>query len=645
MMDENRNIIGGTKYIKESIRYWRIYWNHYANQLCRSNDYNITIDSPHSLIDNIISEIEYNDLKNKENRMLFKKQLGEWLKNEKVFSSLFGKKVNLLLARFDDPFCIQYLLLICKQIKDDFDKGKYLDSLLDYIANVISDITSLNYENKNVINKYIRLIIAEFIVNGFVADDLKEIIRDIRVLGLADFNINDYENEEEYCKAINEYLENKTIYQEVNVVRKYYKITPEQCFVLVRLEGIKGEIDIYIDDINIYSPYLKQYIVESKPFCDIEKISDERKYVNVAIPVEYRMVHSSYEYAINRLESIIDILELTYNNCRPIKYDKHKLCVVEKTGHIKAGYISIDDLKYDENDYIDSENSSFENQIPQKSINDYKEHRDYMLSLDITDKKDDFKLIEKRIVTLNKSTKLSRAAHWYQKGKNTESLEDKLLFHWIAIESLLKSSEETYHNIIIGDKDISLLKVVQKICSAVMVSKYFKKHYIDIYQSLYLSTKYYNNYLNISDDLQDRIFPKDDGDRNYKKYLSNFLNSLGELEENINNELYKSELRELNLFYQDNKGIKVKEQEISNDILLIYRLRNLIAHNAIFPKYLIKYYANKIEIVSENIIKLLMEKYRKTGWSLDDIIIDISIEYEDFKSDIEKRIKMLKQAT
>ena len=58
-----------------------------------------------------------------------------------------------------------------------------------------------------------------------------------------------------------------------------------------------------------------------------------------------------------------------------------------------------------------------------------------------------------------------------------------------------------------------------------------------------------------------------------------------------------------------------------------------------------KYYANKIEIVSENIIKLLMEKYRKTGWSLDDIIIDISIEYEDFKSDIEKRIKMLKQAT
>ena len=80
-------------------------------------------------------------------------------------------------------------------------------------------------------------------------------------------------------------------------------------------------------------------------------------------------------------------------------------------------------------------------------------------------------------------------------------------------------------------------------------------------------------------------------------------------------------------------------------MLLIYRLRNLIAHNAIFPKYLIKYYANKIEIISGSIIKLLIEKYRKTNWSLDDILIDVSIKYEDFKSTIDERIKSLKQFT
>ena len=61
----NENIFdSGKEQIKESIRYWKKYWIHYANQLCKSNDYNVTINSPHSLIDSIISEIEYNDLKN-----------------------------------------------------------------------------------------------------------------------------------------------------------------------------------------------------------------------------------------------------------------------------------------------------------------------------------------------------------------------------------------------------------------------------------------------------------------------------------------------------------------------------------------------------------------------------------------------------
>lgn len=643
-MDENI-LVNGKVQTKESVRYWKEYWVHYANKLCKSNDYDVTINSPHSLIDNIISEIEYNDLKNKENRGLFRKQLGEWKDNESVFSSLFGNKVNLLLARFDDASCIQYLLLICRQIKDALVKGEYLDALLDRLADIINESISLNNENKNAINKYTELIIAEFIVNGVVAEDLTRIIEDFECLELADYNINDYKDEKEYHKVISEYFENKTIYHEINVIRKYYRINPKQYFVLIRLEGIKGEIDIYIDDINIYSPCLKQYIAGRKSFCDIEKISDEKKYVNVAIPIEYRMVHSSYAYAINKLESIIDILELTYNNSKPIKYDKHRLCIIDEKGYVKTSYVSIDEFKYDENDYITSDTLSSECQIPRKSTSNHKEDRDYFLSLDISDKEKDFKLIEKRIASLNKSTKLSRAAHWYQKGKNTESLEDKLLFHWIAIESLLKSSDRTYHNIIIGEKDISLLKVIQRISSSVMVNKFFKEYYIDIYNSLYILTKYYGNYLKISDDLQNRIFPQNDEDQDYKKYLCNFLNSLEELEEDINDQLYKSKIREVYSFYQNDKRIKEKEQLIYNDVLLIYRLRNLIAHNAIFPKYLIKYYANKIEIISGSIIKLLIEKYRKTNWSLDDILIDVSIIYEDFKSNINEKIKMLKQIT
>ena len=343
--------------------------------------------------------------------------------------------------------------------------------------------------------------------------------------------------------------------------------------------------------------------------------------------------------------SIIDILELTYNNSKPIKYDKHKLCVIDEKGYIIASYVSIDELEYDENDYIVSETSASEAHKSQKSIWDYEAHRDYLLSLDISDKEDDFELIEKRIKTLKNSTKLSRAAHWYQKGKNSELLEDKLLFHWIAIESLLKSSEKTYQNIIIGKKDVSLLKVIQRISSSIMLNKFFKEYYINMYNLLYFLTRHRDNYLNISIDLQNRIFPQNNEDKDYKKYICNFLNCLEELEEDINDQLYKSKIRDLSLFYQNDKIIKEKEKEFSNDILLIYRLRNLIAHNAFFPKYMIKYYANKIEIISGSIIKLLIEKSQNTNWDLDDILIDVSIKHEEFKSNINEKIKALKLIT
>ena len=118
----------------------------------------------------------------------------------------------------------------------------------------------------------------------------------------------------------------------------------------------------------------------------------ERQFISFA---RSRLYLSSYSYAINKLESIIDILELTYNNSKPIKYDKHKLCIVDENGYVKTGYISIDDLEYDENDYITSDTPSSECQIPRKSTSNYKEHRDYVLSLDISDKEKDFKLIEK----------------------------------------------------------------------------------------------------------------------------------------------------------------------------------------------------------------------------------------------------------
>jgi hypothetical protein len=89
-------------------------------------------------------------------------------------------------------------------------------------------------------------------------------------------------------------------------------------------------------------------------------------------------------------------------------------------------------------------------------------------------------------------------------------------------------------------------------------------------------------------------------------------------------------------------GIKKKEKEIYNDILLIYRLRNLIAHNAVYPRYLIDIYANKAQSISGSIIRFLIERYRTSNCGLDEILIDVSSIYDEFILNIDNEILKLK---
>jgi hypothetical protein len=101
-------------------------------------------------------------------------------------------------------------------------------------------------------------------------------------------------------------------------------------------------------------------------------------------------------------------------------------------------------------------------------------------------------------------------------------------------------------------------------------------------------------------------------------------------------------LHELDSFYKNEDGIKKKEKEIFNDIVLIYRLRNLIAHNAVYPIYLIDSYSNKVQNISGSIIRFLIEKYRTSNRELDDILIDVSSKYDEFILNIDDEILKLK---
>lgn len=68
----------------------------------------------------------------------------------------------------------------------------------------------------------------------------------------------------------------------------------------------------------------------------------------------------------------------------------------------------------------------------------------------------------------------------------------------------------------------------------------------------------------------------------------------------------------------------------------------MIAHNAIYPRYLINLYANKAQYISGSIIRFLIEKYRITNIGIEELLINISSKYDEFKLNIDNEIKKLK---
>lgn len=623
--------------VKTPIEYWDKYWRYFTEKIGDKNNYEFSLDCPRFLIDNIISEIEYHDLKNKDNRELFRNQLNEWDKRDVVFNKLFHNKVALIQEKWDSSTS-KYILSICKQINTKLNKGIYFDGLLEQLVSALIDAQTLGYDTKKEINKYTELIISEFIANGFVIEDIQSIdsIQD-RILGIIrdesgavlrapssckGLNGNDFDTKESYYKAIEDYIGNRSAKEKISVLRDYYYTEPKDCFVLFRLTGIKGDIDCMIDDINIYAPHLKQYIAETPTSSKIEQTTSKRKYINAAIPVKHKLLNSSVAYASQKLDRILDLLSLTYNTSIPIKYD-HKDSSIVENGTVITGFISIDD-----------ENKNFKQQ----------EFITYMKSLDVSNDENGIAKIGERFTAINKNKtcdtlKLATAAHWYQKGMYAQNPEDKLLFHWIAIESLLKTDDATRCNIT-GHKDTYPLQVVQKVIVSILVKRFFHNYCFYTYININYQTQFYDNYLDVPDDIITKVsLNMKAGD---KVYINKFLHHIKDLENSINDEILKTKLHELDLFYMNGDGIKKKEKEIYNDILLIYRLRNLIAHNAVYPRYLIDIYANKAQNISGSIIRYLIEKYRTSNRGLDEILIDVSSTYDEFILNIDNEILKLK---
>lgn len=635
-MEEQLRKILGLPY-KSMYDYWRHYWSHYIDMLIDKDNISIKIEGPRLLLRDLLEELEGHGLSNQSNIAYFQTKISEFDKLDKAFYSLCHPIIACLLSKLQDKNNTGSSMILCKRAIEELVEKHYFTHLVDWLAETISEMTENTSENRKKINSITQLVIAEYVAEGFVLEEIKKYATDILDVVLAEgcrvmaapsefdgLKEDGFNTREEYYRAVSANIQKWDIHKCIGVLKQHYYATPQNAYFIVRLTELKGEINDYIGDINIYSPKVRQYITSEFKFTDIEKVTEGRDFVNAAIPIDYTSLGRAKVYAKAKLEDIIDILTLTYRTKIPIKMANNIYAVV-----IGGREVSM--------------SISVRGNDPQMASRD--EMMRYIDSLDLKDIQvesfkyisDKNKILESASVVLRR--RLRNSARWYSKAVSVENDEDRLLYNWFAIEGVLKVDNHTKTEVVDKNKDASTLNIIQEFASSIISQSYFHNLLRDTYNKFLFYTNQFNNFYDLSDEavikaaLNLKI-----GDK-YRDY--DFINAVPELIDYVNDDIVKDELSALRDFYRDEVGIKEKSKQLRDDILLIYRLRNMIVHNAALSCGNINFYAREANYIAKRIIQHVIQNCGQEK-TINDIVLETTLNFQVFMDNFKSELTALK---
>lgn len=608
------------------LKFWLKYWDHRIKELCDLDDYGIQLNSPHFLLSEIISEIEHNDFANKDNRSLFKELLGRILKLDCAFSELYKVETGVALKNWDNsPLVVKTIL---EKILLSMNEHHYLNQIVDKLQCILEIEQKLNENIKNEICLYTDLFIQELVCLGVNIEDVSSLIKEDTVLMAEGCNViicedsfyelqrKDFASEEEYHKAVSVRYKFRSAKEYISNILTHFHKEAKNGHVILRLLGVKGSISYHFQDVHLYSIDMATYLPK-ECLNEIEK-PDSYQYVNVAVKVKHKFLNTSINYARQRVESLLDYLSFNIRSKDKLSISKQFAAIVVD-GQVCGSHHSVED-----------------------DVNHMRQHRDLM-AFDLTSYGDNINVwlkefTENSDISNNTFKEISKSTHWYIKAKCATKFEDKLLYSWIALESILKVSNSIRVNI--NPKDSSIINVAKVICSSVMARNKFYSYANNIYTHLVMTTQQFNNYYGFtSKTIESAKLNIQPGD---KIELTKFFVELPRLIAEINDEIFKRDLIALQSFYEDKKCIIDFKSLVSDDVTLIYRLRNMIVHNAVCPEFIIKLYAYKAQFISGSLIQAVRYHYNKHGMDIGNTLLKIYSEYQILESNISSEIKRLK---
>ena len=613
--------------INNKIKYWVDLWEDLIENF-DNDSYGLNLVNPNLLLMDIIDEIRFNRLKNSRNRKKFIIEMRKMLKSDPIIKNFFKSDFTLIIKELESKRPPEYLLQLCEDISELFSEELYFNQSCDFLKDILIN-SNWNQDDEENIYLISQNLMVEFILIGYglntiknlpsnlfdkyttiVAEDGELLITKFPLnLNSEDFQDGEDFNKNDYNEALKKEIKSLSISDRIERLKFYYDEQPSEGYAILKVEGLKGNVDLKIGNVNFYKPKIENYVdkTETNDF-NVNKLKyfvNENSYsfINAAVKIKYRNLESAKLLAVESIDKSLDILRCHIHSEVPFKIDSDNLIIVDENGK-KVG------------DSYDSKNMPHIKEINSFNLEKFKES--------FSDDGDYFTNIE-QMLSDNKTKKsfladkLIYSLHWYRKAFESNNLEDKLLNYWIVIENLVTFDSQIGNLVLPSNKNENKFSLVEELVPPIEIIDFIKRISKDLYYYLQVLT---NNSQTNSEETRHLLeLPKENIEACFlqphidiiKVDMKEFIKNIPPLINLVPNKIIKDKIVFADKFYSDNEfayhEIIERLEQTKHDLLLIYRYRNLIVHNARFDNTILPYYIEKAERFAGNILGTILYEY------------------------------------
>lgn len=605
------------------IQYFIDYWRDltHENQSIESDLIHSILYNPKELIKEFVEEIERKQLSNSDNKRFFIDKMQEFARLDLNTLKFILPTLKLIQQQFGKKDDFSYLLHLLKmaQLKlEDFNLGKEAVKELSELLTDESEIQQIKI--KHLVN----IIIFELMHKKLSRKKIIQIISDIfsnyseHESGYIHTNFphnieswnwkTESEEYQKYKKQLIEYIDGLAYKDRILSIASYFDMPPEELRFVFQIKGLRGDdINFNIGNVQIYNPKCIRLFQNPTEYSDelFEKeIKDQIYYCNGAVALEVVDREYAAQEALQILENTLDIIASRYTYYKiPIVINTSKYYVIDSDGNNRGGSTTStwEFLAYQNS--IELDNSKYDSDIYAKQIS-----KDKILEID---------------------KKIFESMHWKRKAIESNDGNEKILWHWVAMENLFQRKNHS--------TPMTIFKSVSKLLAKRYLYQFAWKHFhklSDITDTTAIM-RHYRLEIKLPHLLKNAI------GLNAKEgediYLTNLIDNLDDLQSNLDEKsLFYEQLEYLKKIFTDTKEcitlLEKLEKIFFEKLVYVYRMRNKIVHNAHnetspIAQYYVEFIAMSSAISINTFINIRGTLSLETS---DDIINNIAYEYDKF---------------